>query len=281
MHLAALFFLLEFVIKHALCKLEILGAEAVPQSGCRSITALGNTNCCCNGCGDTINTWGHPCNGDLTGNICASNEVLRTEYDNLGTFGDSKPIPVGSCLPVVDCPSQKWQYNYVCCACPAGYQASIPATLDQCSGGSLCVGCTDPDEILEGSLASGFSCSKSTGASNNPSSSLPISTSTTANPTSMVTPTSSTGTSLSSTTMPATTTEGGDDGDEGDDDGDSTTTIPTGSVTPTVTASKVVQNGTSSSSRTSTSKGDGPLVTGKSGWAGVIGVAAAGAWVLI
>jgi hypothetical protein len=58
---------------------------------CQQVAKLGNTECCCNEC-VYEGIWGQPCGGDITGNLCSSNQILGPEFDNMGYFGDSKPI---------------------------------------------------------------------------------------------------------------------------------------------------------------------------------------------
>ncbi|KAI4160789.1 MAG: hypothetical protein LQ342_005404 [Letrouitia transgressa] len=136
------------------CALEYLTALQVPQGNCHQVQRFGNTPGCCN---KNNGVWGQPCNGDLTGDVCFPDEILRQEFDGQAYFGDSRPVDQGdTCYPPGNYQTQKWLYTYVYCGCPKGYK--VYSYSGNCDTGALCVGCNDPSKVLQGNMTAGYSC---------------------------------------------------------------------------------------------------------------------------
>lgn len=156
------FLLLSQLLVLASCRMKYLTETSLI---CEQTVQMGKAECCCSGCGET--TWGQFCNGDLSGNQgCASNQIIGSITG--GQTLKSGPITTGPlCYRPGRCYLETWRYVYGCCSCPPGYKVYTGgSSKPNCNRGALCVGCTDPKEILVGKDdREGYKCTCAFGSS--------------------------------------------------------------------------------------------------------------------
>ncbi len=87
-------------------------ANRLPDSQCHQRYILGQHGCCCGTSNPNCNNaFGHPCGGDISGDICPDSHILL--LNGTGRFTDSTAVYTdGSCdvqsVDGGDCREQKW-----------------------------------------------------------------------------------------------------------------------------------------------------------------------------